>query len=111
MAVPHSDRANESNISLLTRLAKRLDAVATVKASTLIFAPIGSGPTPSSIELPGVQITRQSGDQHRCAVSERERFTGARSCLWARPTTRRSSNPPTQPRPSPGTTHTPSSSA
>lgn len=79
LALPHLDQANESDINLLTRLAKRFDAVATVKAGTLVFAPIGSGTTPSGIELPGAQITRQSGDQHRYAVSDREKYTGVRA--------------------------------
>lgn len=79
LAVPHLDQANESDINLLTRLAKRFDAVATVKAGTLVFAPTGSGTTPSGIELPGAQITRQSGDQHRYAVSDREKYTGVRA--------------------------------
>lgn len=79
IALPHLDQANESDINLLTRLAKRFDAVATVKAGTLIFAPIGSGTTPSGTELPGVQITRAAGDQHRYATSDRDSYSGVRA--------------------------------
>lgn len=65
MAIAHLDQANESDINRLTRLRKRFDAVATVKAGTLIFAPIGAGQTASGQPLPGVSITRADGGQHR----------------------------------------------
>jgi len=89
VALPHLDQANESDVNLLTRLAKRFDAVATVKAGTLIFSPIGSGTTPSGTELPGAQITRASGDQHRYAVSDREKYTGVRAYWGDRSDARR----------------------
>jgi phage protein D len=87
--VPHLDQANESDINLLTRLGKRFDAVATVKAGTLIFSPIGSGMTPSGAELPVTQITRESGDQHRYAVADREKYTGVRAYWGDRNAARR----------------------
>lgn len=79
IAVPHLDQANESDINLLTRLGKRFDAVATVKAGALIFKPIGSGTTSSGIELPTAMINRASGDQHRFVVVDREKYTGVRA--------------------------------
>lgn len=77
--VPHLDQANESDVNLLTRLGKRFDAVATVKAGTLVFSPIGSGTTSSGITLPAATITRASGDQHRYSVGDREKCTGVRA--------------------------------
>ncbi|WP_164147505.1 phage late control D family protein [Stenotrophomonas maltophilia] len=77
--IPHLDQANESDINLLTRLGKRFDAVATIKAGTLIFSPIGAGTTASGEPLPGVQITRASGDQHRYSVADREKYSGVRA--------------------------------
>jgi len=116
IAVPHLDQANESDINLLTRLGRRFDAVATVKAGALIFAPIGAGTTASGQPLPGVQITRASGDQHArgtpaCAptgVTASQRV--ARACWWARPRTRRSCRPPMPRRRKRGSTRRPSSS-
>ncbi|WP_269792420.1 phage late control D family protein [Stenotrophomonas sp. Iso1] len=87
--VPHLDQANESDINLLTRLGKRFDAVATVKAGTLIFSPIGSGTTPSGAELPATQITRESGDQHRYTVADREKYSGVRAYWGDRNAARR----------------------
>lgn len=91
IALPHLDQGNESDMNLLTRLGKRFDAVATVKAGTLIFAPIGSGATASGTELPQLTITRTSGDQHRYTVTDRERYTGVRAFWSDRAAARRKS--------------------
>lgn len=89
IAIDHLDQANESDINLLTRLGRRFDAVATVKAGTLIFARIGAGTTASGQPLPGVQITRASGDQHRYSVADRESYTGVRAYWGNRSAARR----------------------
>jgi len=75
----HLDQSNESDVALLTRLGKRFDAVATVKAGSLLFAPIDSGNTPAGIELPRASITRSDGDSHRFSASERDTYSGARA--------------------------------
>lgn len=75
----HLDQANESDVALLTRLGKRFDAVATVKAGRLIFAPIGSGATPTGKSLPSTSITRSDGDSHRFGAADRDAFSGVRA--------------------------------
>ncbi|MBV6887930.1 phage late control D family protein [Xanthomonas campestris pv. spermacoces] len=77
--LPHLDQANESDINLLTRLGQRFDAVATVKAGSLLFAPIGAGTTTSGKPLPSVTLTRREGDQHRYSVADRDAYTGVRA--------------------------------
>ncbi|PPU45501.1 late control protein [Xanthomonas arboricola] len=77
--LPHLDQANESNMNLLTRLGQRFDAVATVKAGALVFAPIGAGTTATGKPLPTVTLTRRDGDQHRYSVADREAYTGVRA--------------------------------
>ncbi|MGO4222121.1 phage late control D family protein [Lysobacter sp. TAF61] len=79
IAIPHLDQVNESDVHLLSRLGQRFDAMATVKAGALLFAPIGSGKTPSGIALPGAVITRRDGDQHRYALADRDTFSGVRA--------------------------------
>lgn len=79
IALPHLDQANESDINLLTRLGQRFDAVATVKAGTLIFAPIGAGTTASGQPLPVASLTRADGDQHRYSVADRDTYSGVRA--------------------------------
>lgn len=81
IAMDHIDQANESDVHLLTRLAKRFDAVATVKAGRLLFAPIGSGQSPSGIALPTARIQRQDGDQHRYAMADRDSYSGVKA-VW-----------------------------
>ncbi|PKV14560.1 phage late control D family protein [Xanthomonas prunicola] len=77
--LPHLDQANESNMNLLTRLGQRFDAIATVKAGALVFAPIGAGTTATGKPLPTVTLTRRDGDQHRYSVADRDAYTGVRA--------------------------------
>ncbi|MFB9115103.1 phage late control D family protein [Xanthomonas arboricola pv. corylina] len=77
--LPHLDQANESNMNLLTRLGQRFNAVATVKAGALVFAPIGAGTTATGKPLPTVTLTRRDGDQHRYSVADRDAYTGVRA--------------------------------
>ncbi len=43
IAIAHIDQTHESDLSFLTRLSKRYDAVMNVKDSHLLFMPIGHG--------------------------------------------------------------------
>ncbi len=79
VAIAHLDQTQESDAHLLTRLAKRYDAVATVKAGALLFSPIGSGTTPSGKPLPRTSIVRKDCDQHRFSSADREVYTGVRA--------------------------------
>lgn len=79
--IPHIDQTNESDMSFLTRLAKRYDAVMTVKDSRLLFMPIGEGVTLSGQAVPTLTIERSSGDQHRYHIAERENYAGVKA-FW-----------------------------
>lgn len=79
IAIPHIDQTHESDMSFLTRLAKRHDAVMTVKEGRLLFLPIGAGVTVSGKPLPVVVIERSSGDQHRYHSAAREHYDGVRA--------------------------------
>ena len=81
VALPHLDQSNESDLDLLTRLGKRFDAVATIKAGTLIFKPIDTATTKEGISLPVQTLTRASGDSHRYAVVDCDSVTGVRA-FW-----------------------------
>ncbi|KAF0812818.1 hypothetical protein IGB42_02661 [Andreprevotia sp. IGB-42] len=74
--VDHIDQTNESDANFLTRLAGQFDAIATVKAGRLLFAPMGAGLSASGKPLPAVHITRQSGDSHNYNVANRDNYTG-----------------------------------
>lgn len=77
--VPHLDQTNESDLHLVTRLARQHDATATVKKGRLIVLPIGSATTAAGAPLPQVEIVRRSGDQHRWHTAERDSYTGVRA--------------------------------
>lgn len=78
-AIAHIDQTNESDINFVTRLAKRYDAVATVKASRLLFMPITGTTTSKGEALPAITITRADGDQHRYHSSNRDAYSGVRA--------------------------------
>jgi phage protein D len=79
LTIPHIDQTHESDMAFLTRLAKRYDAVMTVKETRLLFLPIGAGVTASGKPLPVVTIERSTGDQHRYSVRDRENFECVRA--------------------------------
>lgn len=89
LALPHLDQANESDVNLLTRLGKRFDAIATIKAGTLIFKPIDATRTDAGMDLPALQLTRASGDSHRYSVADRDVVTGVRAYWGDRDAARR----------------------
>lgn len=82
--VPHIDQTNESDLNFVTRLAKRYDAVATVKKGLLLFLPIVGTTTSKGEPLPAITITRADGDSHRYHTSDREAYSGVRA-YWHDP--------------------------
>lgn len=89
LALPHLDQANESDVNLLTQLGKRFDAIATIKAGTLIFKPIDATRTDAGMDLPALQLIRASGDSHRHSVADRDVVTGVRAYWGDRDAARR----------------------
>ncbi|MBR8055654.1 phage late control D family protein [Burkholderia vietnamiensis] len=83
IAIAHIDQTHESDMSFLTRLAKRYDAVMNVKDSNLLFMPIGHGTSASGKALSTVELTRKEGDRHRYHVSERENYASVRAYYHA----------------------------
>jgi uncharacterized protein len=79
--VAHVDQTNESDLNFITRLAKRYDAVATIKKGMLLFLPIVGTTTSKGEALPVVTITRADGDSHRYHTSDREAYSGVRA-FW-----------------------------
>lgn len=77
--VAHIDQTGESDMHFITRLARRYDAVATVKKKHLLFMPINGTKTSKGQSLPVVEITRKDGDQHRWASSTRDAFDGVKA--------------------------------
>lgn len=82
-AISHIDQT-ESDIAFITRLAKRFDAVATVKRGHLLFLPINGTKTSTGATLQTITLTRASGDQHRYSTSNRDSYSGVRA-YWHDP--------------------------
>lgn len=91
VVIAHIDQTHESDMSFLTRLAKRYDAVMNVKDTHLLFMPIGRGTTASGKPLTSIELTRRDGDRHRYHVSERENYAGVRAFYHATGRARRKS--------------------
>lgn len=73
-SIKHIDQPNESSINLLTRLAEKYDAIATVKNGNLLFITAGTGKTASGQVLPKIRITRADGDSHRFTIAEGDNY-------------------------------------
>jgi hypothetical protein len=78
-AIQHIDQTNESDVNLLSRIAKMFDALFTVKSGNLLFLKTGTGRSVSGKPLAPVKITRASGDQHRFGVADRDTYTGVKA--------------------------------
>ncbi|WP_110710515.1 contractile injection system protein, VgrG/Pvc8 family [Salinicola sp. CR57] len=74
--IGHIDQTDESDLNFITRMGKRFDAIATIKAGHLIFTRAGEGLSASGLALPGVVLTRRDGDRHRFTQSDRDDHTG-----------------------------------
>ena len=77
--IAHIDQTHESDLNFLSRLARRHDAVATVKKGHLIFQRINSATTASGAKLHAVTITRADGDGHRWHRAERDTYSGVKA--------------------------------
>src|SRR5207249_228560 len=74
--VPVLAQDQRSDAAMLRFLGRRYDAVATVKAGTLLFSPIGKGQTASGTALPVLSITRRSGDSYSWSRAARQEYGG-----------------------------------
>lgn len=77
--IEHIDQTNESDLHFLTRLAKKADAVCSVKKGHLVMTPIGGAKTASGQALPTLRLTRQLGDQHHYQTADRDSYTAVRA--------------------------------
>lgn len=78
IAVQHIDQTHESDINFVTRLARRFDAVATVKKGALLFLPI------DGTRMGALTFTRMAGDSHRWHTADRNAYSGVRA-FWHDP--------------------------
>lgn len=73
-------QTNESDINLLTRISKDVDATFAIKNNILIFCAVAEGKTASGIALPPYPIDRKDTQSHRFSEKSREnKYTGAKA--------------------------------
>lgn len=71
IALPHTDQVNESDINLLTRLARVYNAIAKPAGGKLILAPRGKSQTVSGQTMPTVTVTQDQVSSWRVTISKR----------------------------------------
>lgn len=79
IALPHTDQSHESDMNLLSRLAKRYDAIAKPAGGSLVFAKRGDSASASGAPLKGVTLTPRDGKDYRVTLATR----GAAGCCVA----------------------------
>lgn len=77
----HLDQTNESDMNLLTRVARDVDAIAKAGGGRLLFVPQGEGMTASGKSLPTVAVTRVDLSTWRASISNRANY-GQVVAVW-----------------------------
>lgn len=77
--INHIDQTAESDLNLLSRLAKRYGAIATVKDKHLLFIPEGSATTASGKALDVLNLTRSQIETHNWRSVDRDSYTGVKA--------------------------------
>jgi len=68
------DRDAESPMSAVTRLARRFDAVATVKEGVLAVVPAGVGETVTGAPIPPIYLAETSCSRWRFGITDRQKY-------------------------------------
>lgn len=79
MVIPHIDQTDESDLHLLTRLAKQVDAVAKPANGYLLFVNKGEVKAASGQTLPTVTIASHHILQHRLTQADRGKYSSVRT--------------------------------
>ena len=72
--LPHLDQSNESDLHLLTRLARRWDYVFKLSGKRLAFVPAGKGLAASGEPVTAVTIRRDQVKDYRAVLADRGRY-------------------------------------
>ena len=72
--LPHLDQSNESDLHLLTRLARRWDYVFKLSGKRLAFVPAGQGLAASGEPVTAVTIRREQVKDYRAVLADRGKY-------------------------------------
>ncbi|SDE45890.1 contractile injection system protein, VgrG/Pvc8 family [Rhodospira trueperi] len=82
LPIPHLDQATESDVNLISRLARQVDAIGTIKDGRLVFTPRGSGRTAAGATLPAIRVARAETVSHAFGIQDREGETTGVRAVW-----------------------------
>lgn len=85
--IPHLDQRNESDINILSRLAKEHDLLCSIKQGRLVIKPAATQQTASGQRLTGITLMRSAGDQHRYSRADRDTDYDAHASSYTDPKT------------------------
>jgi phage protein D len=80
--IPSAEQHNKSDMQFIRDLGRQFDAVATVKAGTLIFAPRGATTTAHGKPLPALTLTRQQCATASWRRAAREKAQDGAEAQW-----------------------------
>lgn len=69
--IPHLDQTEESDLHLLTRVARDYDAIAKPAAGKLLLVPRGEASSATGRRMPAVEIGRSDASRWRASLSDR----------------------------------------
>lgn len=72
--IPHLDQTAESDLHLLTRLAKQYDAVTKPAGGFLLFVPKGEARSATGKTIPPVSINRKQTSDYRATMADRGKY-------------------------------------
>ena len=81
LALPHLDQTEESDLNLLTRLAKQFDAVAKPAGSFLLFIKRGQAKSATGKKIPEVRLQPENVTSWQTTLAERGKY-GAVTAEW-----------------------------
>ena len=77
--LPHLDQTEESDLHLLTRLARDHGAVAKPAGGNLLFVPAGQARSASGQAMPAVTVHRPQASSYRVTLADRDAYGSARA--------------------------------
>lgn len=86
VTIPHLDQTNESNMNLLTRLARDYEALMKPTFGRLLFLPRSTGASITGALIPGPTITKGEVATYSAQFSERTKY-GSATTRWHDPET------------------------
>jgi Bacteriophage probable baseplate hub protein len=79
ISIEHIDQTNESDLHLLTRLARERGAVAKPVAGRLVFVPRGEAKSATGQSMPVVDIETSDISRYRMTQAEREKYPSVKA--------------------------------